>query len=223
MRAGGAMRVTAILAATGLIAGFSLPAAGVGSVQGSAAVAQHDEVAAGQQLEVEAAATATQARDGFAAEQAPEVVAELQYGAYQGAVPAGFAGAFQLSPVPGGRLHDRWGYRDDGSGEFHMGWDVLAAGGTPVVAVAAGTVSIVRFWSGYGQMVGVDHGGGVQTYYAHMIEGSPTVVVGQHVEAGDMLGLVGDTGYATTTHCHLEVLVDGQKTDPEPFFAPGVL
>ena len=96
--------------------------------------------------------------------------------------------------------------------------DFGAARGTPVYAPAAGTViaATTRYPDGpqYGTVVVLDHGGGWQTLYAHL-DGFD-VEVGQRVAAGTQIGRVGATGKVTGPHVHLEMLLNGQRVDPEP-------
>lgn len=94
----------------------------------------------------------------------------------------------------------------------HLGVDLAVASGTPVAATAEGTVSFAGWSGGYGMLVAVDHGGGVQTRYAHMsrIAVSP----GQRVHAGDVLGAAGSTGLSTGPHVHYEVRVNGRAVSP---------
>ncbi|MET0725601.1 MAG: M23 family metallopeptidase, partial [Leifsonia sp.] len=63
------------------------------------------------------------------------------------------------------------------------------------------------------------HGSGVETAYAHLASGGTVVTVGEHVTAGQPIGLVGSTGASTGCHLHIEVRLDGVRTDPLPFFA----
>ncbi len=109
-------------------------------------------------------------------------------------------------------VNDGYGWRD--GGEFHNGIDIMADYGSPIVAASAGVVTTVTEDNGWGQYVKIDHGNGVSTLYAHMISGSPTVVEGQTVSAGETIGSVGDTGYVTFFHLHFEVYVDGSRVDP---------
>lgn len=215
-------RLFTIVAATALLVGMSVPAAALSKPDSSAASTRTTPGAAAgdaQGLDVVVAASALVERDGYAAEPKPAPVAEASYasGSYSGPVPDAFLGMFNVWPVPGGQLADGFGYRD--GGEFHGGIDVLAPGGTQIVAVGAGTVVQIGYDGGWGQYVRIAHNGSIQTLYAHMIGGSPVVSVGQFVEAGQVIGLVGATGYATTTHCHLEVWLDGSRVDPLQFFA----
>ena len=108
-------------------------------------------------------------------------------------------------------VNDGFGYRGD---EFHGGIDIMAAGGSTIMSASPGIVVTVAEDSGWGAYVKVDHGGGIYTLYAHMISGSQTVSVGQFVNAGDSLGLVGATGYASVPHLHFEVYAGGSRVDP---------
>jgi murein DD-endopeptidase MepM/ murein hydrolase activator NlpD len=100
----------------------------------------------------------------------------------------------------------------------HTGLDFSAAAGTPVVAGAAGTVTVQSSsWAGPNHVV-IDHGDGFQTAYAHMR--SASVTTGDTVAAGQVIGEVGSEGNSTGPHLHFEVLIDGVKVDPM-LFLPG--
>lgn len=87
----------------------------------------------------------------------------------------------------------------------HNGVDIANVCGTKISAAAAGVVTEVRFgWNGgYGTAVMVRHRTGVETYYAHLA--STAVQEGDRIEAGDLIGAMGDTGRATGCHLHFEV------------------
>ena len=97
-------------------------------------------------------------------------------------------------------------------GSMHTGIDIDGTTGTPVVASKAGTVSMASSYSGYGNAVIVDHGGGYQTLYAHL--SSFAVSAGQTVAQGQVVGNVGCTGSCTGDHLHFEVRVNGSPQDP---------
>jgi murein DD-endopeptidase MepM/ murein hydrolase activator NlpD len=100
----------------------------------------------------------------------------------------------------------------------HLGVDIAAAYGARILAPAAGRVVRVGRDGGYGLMVEVDHGYGIETRYAHM---SQTVAqVGQLVKRGDLLGYVGSTGLSTGPHLHYEVRVNGKAVDPLRYVLP---
>jgi murein DD-endopeptidase MepM/ murein hydrolase activator NlpD len=101
-------------------------------------------------------------------------------------------------------------------GRSHNGVDLAAPQGTPVFTMKGGTVSTARYNGGYGNLVVVDHGDGTETYYGH--NSQLIVTEGQEVEAGDVIALVGNTGFSFGAHVHLEVHVDGTPVDPVAFF-----
>jgi len=96
----------------------------------------------------------------------------------------------------------------------HQGIDYVAPTGTPVVAVAEGTVEHVGPNGGYGNLVVLDHGGGITTYYAHLSAFGAGVQEGAKVERGQEIGLVGSTGRSTGPHLHYEIRKDGKYLDP---------
>ncbi len=97
-------------------------------------------------------------------------------------------------------------------GSMHTGIDIDGVTGQPVVASKAGSVIMAGSYSGYGNAVIVDHGGGYQTLYAHL--SSFAVSSGQSVGQGQTVGAVGCTGSCTGDHLHFEVRVNGSPTDP---------
>jgi murein DD-endopeptidase MepM/ murein hydrolase activator NlpD len=124
-----------------------------------------------------------------------------------------------LWPVEG-RLMGAFGRRTDpfsGEGAMHMGVDISAPTGTPVRATADGTIVFAQVESGYGKLIRVDHGNGVQTYYAHLSKFY--VNVGQDVHRGEIIGAVGTTGRVTAPHLHYEVRMGGAPMNPGRFLA----
>jgi len=103
----------------------------------------------------------------------------------------------------------------DGQRKFHQGVDIAAAAGTPILAVAPGRVVFSGVAPGYGNLVEVDHGGGWITRYGHNAKN--LVNVGEQVDAGRQIGLVGRTGRATGDHLHFEARHDGRAVDPKLF------
>jgi murein DD-endopeptidase MepM/ murein hydrolase activator NlpD len=97
----------------------------------------------------------------------------------------------------------------------HLGVDIVALPGTPIVAAAKGRVTFVGNRGEYGNLVVVDHGYGYVTRYAHASR--ILVKLGQPVQRGDMIALVGSTGLAMGPHVHYEVLVDGRHVNPRRF------
>jgi murein DD-endopeptidase MepM/ murein hydrolase activator NlpD len=100
-------------------------------------------------------------------------------------------------------------------GRMHEGIDIAVPAGTPIRAAAAGTVVLMQSEAesgGYGNFTCLDHGGGLQTCYAH--QSSFAVGSGQSVAQGDVIGYVGCTGHCFGDHLHFEVRVAGTPTDP---------
>jgi murein DD-endopeptidase MepM/ murein hydrolase activator NlpD len=97
-------------------------------------------------------------------------------------------------------------------GRMHEGIDISAGSGTPIVAAAAGTVISAGYLGGYGNLVVVDHGGGLATAYAHL--SGYAVGSGQSVSQGQVVGYVGCTGHCYGPHLHFEVRVNGGAVDP---------
>ncbi len=114
-----------------------------------------------------------------------------------------------------GRLEDGFGGRIDpfsGEGAHHTGVDIIAPTGTPVHATGDGIVSHAEWSGGYGRLVIVDHGDGMHTYYAHLSRIS--VLPGQEIRQGAVLGLVGSSGRVTAPHLHYEVRVGATPVNP---------
>jgi len=117
-----------------------------------------------------------------------------------------------------GRLMGAFGHRADpfsGEQAFHSGVDISAPTGIPVHVTADGIVVFSDFDGGYGRLVVVDHGGGIQTYYAHMSHSY--VHVGQELRRADVVGAVGSTGRVTAPHLHYEVRQGGSPVNPYTF------
>jgi murein DD-endopeptidase MepM/ murein hydrolase activator NlpD len=97
-------------------------------------------------------------------------------------------------------------------GRMHEGIDISAGSGTPVAAAASGTVISTGYMGGYGNLVVIDHGGGLATAYAHL--SGYAVGSGQSVSQGQVVGYVGCTGHCYGDHLHFEVRVNGAAVDP---------
>nr|MBA2724647.1 M23 family metallopeptidase [Actinomycetota bacterium] len=100
-------------------------------------------------------------------------------------------------------------------GSMHTGIDIDGVTGQPIVAAKEGQVVLASSYSGYGNAVILDHGGGYGTLYAHM--SSFNTSAGAYVEQGDIIGYVGCTGSCTGDHLHFEVRVNGSPVDPMPY------
>lgn len=99
---------------------------------------------------------------------------------------------------------------------FHYGMDFTASVGTDVFSTGNGVVKSADKEVGYGNCVVIDHGFGYETYYAHLSR--IKVKVGQKVNRGDVIGLVGSTGTSTAPHLHYEVSKNGQKVNPQNYY-----
>jgi murein DD-endopeptidase MepM/ murein hydrolase activator NlpD len=112
-------------------------------------------------------------------------------------------------------------FSDEGAREFHPGVDISAPTGTPVKATAAGIVIEARYTTGgYGRLVVIDHGGGYQTYYAHLSR--IAVQMGQQIRRGETVGAVGSSGRTTAPHLHYEVRTGGNPVNPYAFMKQAV-
>jgi len=127
-------------------------------------------------------------------------------------------------PLPvAGTITSQFGHRVDpitGEVSSHTGTDIACAEGTPILAAADGVVTVANgldSWGGsYGYYIQIDHGGGLETLYAHC--SSICVTTGQQVQAGEVIGYVGHTGRATGNHLHFEVHINGVRRDAETYF-----
>lgn len=150
--------------------------------------------------------------------QVAEIEAEIKLLALN-SISEDYIGGAMTWPVPGyAEITSEYGMRVHpitGAYKLHTGVDIGAPMGTSFVATTKGIVSKATYNPAYGNMVIIDHGGGVQTLYAH---GSEIIAqVGQTVEAGDEVLKVGSTGYSTGPHAHFEIRINGQTVNPLEF------
>ena len=121
-------------------------------------------------------------------------------------------------PVKGTAFTSGFGVRADpfrGRAAMHAGIDLAGPIGTPIYATADGLVGRSQWVSGYGNLVELDHGRGIQTRYGHLSRSM--VAAGQKVKRGDVIALMGSTGRSTGSHLHYEVRIDGKAVNPIPF------
>jgi murein DD-endopeptidase MepM/ murein hydrolase activator NlpD len=124
-----------------------------------------------------------------------------------------------LWPVQG-RLNSSFGSRTDpftGGSSFHPGVDIASPLGSPIRVTADGIVKKTEWSGAYGKLIIVDHGNGIETYYAHM--SSYDVIPGQEVRRGQIVGRSGNTGRATSPHLHYEVRQGGSPVNPYKYLA----
>ena len=230
--------IGALFGVAALIVSTSLPAAALYRPDSAAALTAHSsalrESAPAQTFsagtEAAFATTSTIGRDGYAVTLPPPPPPVRR------AKLVSFAprGSLLYTPNPNGTIQwpftryvpiaSGFGARPSpcrGCSSFHDGLDFLPGAGAPIGAIADGVVTIVGQDTGgyasYGTRVVIDHvinGQKVESLYAHMIAGSPTVTVGQKVTVGQTLGLVGNTGASSGAHLHLGISLGGAFLDP---------
>ncbi len=126
-------------------------------------------------------------------------------------------GLFELQMVwpSSGVVTSRFGWRTHpifGTREFHTGVDIAARGGSPVLAARGGVVLFVGWRVGSGRIIVVGHGDGLETAYSHLSKA--TVQTGEHVAEGQVIGLVGSTGWSTGPHLFFEIRRNGVPQNP---------
>jgi murein DD-endopeptidase MepM/ murein hydrolase activator NlpD len=123
-----------------------------------------------------------------------------------------------LQPVENVALSSSFGVRSDPfrrTAAMHAGVDIPGRVGTPVYATADGVVGRAERAGGYGNLVELEHGKGIQTRYGHLSK--LLVEANTKVTRGQLIGLMGSTGRSTGSHLHYEVRIDGQPVNPMPF------
>ena len=126
------------------------------------------------------------------------------------AAPASVSrGSGRLTWPTKGRLTSRFGKR---WGRLHKGIDLANSKGTPIYAAESGKVIFTGRQGGYGNLIQIDHGGGMVTYYAHLSK--IAVSKGKSVSRGQLIGYMGSTGYSTGSHLHFEVRINGNPKNP---------
>jgi murein DD-endopeptidase MepM/ murein hydrolase activator NlpD len=137
-----------------------------------------------------------------------------------GVAPASIQGVSVPSGMPLARalMTSDYGMRTHpvlGGRRNHKGIDLAQPTGTPVYATADGIVSKAEPFSSYGNYIQIEHGGELQTRYAHL--SGYAVAAGEQVTKGQLIGYVGTTGRSTGPHLHYEVRVAGEAVDPRPY------
>ena len=120
-----------------------------------------------------------------------------------------------MNPVSG-RITSRFGVLSSIRSSYHTGLDISGSIGTPIMAAASGTVAYSGRKSAFGNLITIDHGNGVVTYYAHC--NALYKSVGEYVNQGDVIASIGMTGNTTGPHLHLEVRVNGIAHNPTDYF-----
>ncbi len=180
-------------------------------------VANRDALAAAQRAKSATLASIEEDQDAIleeihaleqqSAQLAAQIRAAQEQSSTSSVVPP--SGSGQLGWPVSGPVTSGFGMR---WGRMHEGIDIMCSTGTPVRAAAAGTVIYAGWLGGYGNLVVVDHGGGLSTAYAH--NSSLASSVGQSVAAGQVVSYSGSTGNSSGPHVHFEVRVNGSAVDP---------
>jgi len=122
----------------------------------------------------------------------------------------------RLSVLPvSGKITSRYGESSRIRRSTHTGLDIACTTGTPIKVVSAGTVTFAGTSGAYGNLVKIDHGNGVETWYGHCSK--IYVKSGQKVEAGDVIAAVGSTGNSTGPHLHFEIRIDSNTVNPQNY------
>lgn len=121
-----------------------------------------------------------------------------------------------------GKINNEFGFRRNPFGgrsyEFHAGMDIDGESGDMLVATANGTVVKAGWQGGYGNLIEIDHGNGLVTRYGHLSR--VEVKVGDIIQRGQLIGLIGSTGRSTGPHLHYELRLDNKAVNPRRFLPP---
>jgi len=127
-----------------------------------------------------------------------------------------YVGGTYVWPTPSSKyITSQFGWRIHplfNTWKYHSGTDIGASYGTDILACASGTVILSQEYGGYGECIIIDHGGGITSLYGHMSE--RLVSVGETVSGGELIGLVGSSGWSDGPHLHLEFTLNGELVDP---------
>lgn len=129
--------------------------------------------------------------------------------------PTGNLSGLALSIPVNGTVSSRFGSRGVSRSSIHTGLDISASNGTGIRPIAAGTVTYAGYRGSYGYLIIIDHGNGIESYYAHC--SALYVSAGQTVAAGSTIGAVGSTGNSTGPHLHLEIRINGTPVNPQNY------
>lgn len=198
----------------------SIPANAFYSADEQIGAARAPAEAKSQSISAAPAADLTLTRDGYTATSFREQVF-LRYGNRSFLYSNNPNGTIQWPFPIAVPISDGYGYRPNPCSwcsPWHKGVDFTPGAGAVIQAIADGVVStVIPSHYGLGNHVIIDHqinGQLVRSVYAHMLDGSMRVVVGQAVKVGDPVGLVGSTGESTGAHLHFEILIGGEPVDP---------
>ena len=129
--------------------------------------------------------------------------------------PTGSLNGLALATPVSGSVSSRFGSRSGSRSTIHTGVDISTSLGTGIRPIAQGTVTYAGYKGSYGYLVIIDHGNGIESYYAHCNE--LYVSVGQSVDTSSTIAAVGSTGNSTGPHLHLEIRINGQAVNPQNY------
>lgn len=155
------------------------------------------------------------AEEAAAAKKALAVAKARSYATTTTAAPSGNLNGMQLSIPVTGSISSRFGSRGSSRSSAHTGLDISTSRGTGIRPISAGTVTYSGFKGSYGNLIIIDHGNGIESYYAHC--DSLYVSVGQTVDTNTTIGAVGSTGNSTGPHLHLEIRIGGNPVNPQSY------
>lgn len=130
-------------------------------------------------------------------------------------VGTGSIAGIALSKPVSGSITSRYGSRSSIRSGSHTGLDIATSSGTPITPIASGTVTYASYKGSYGQLVIINHGNGIESYYAHCSQ--IYVSAGQTVDTNTVISAVGSTGNSTGPHLHLEIRQNGATLNPENY------
>ena len=148
-------------------------------------------------------------------EKALKLAKTRTYAVAGNVAPSGSLNGLALSVPVSGSISSRFGERSSIRSSLHTGLDIATSSGTGIRATTAGTVTFAGYKGSYGNLIIVNHGGGVETYYAHC--SAIYVSPGQAVDSGTTIGAVGATGNATGPHLHFEIRLGGTPVNPQNY------
>ena len=149
-----------------------------------------------------------------AQEQVEEKVAALIEEDEKSKMPVINGVIIESTPVSG-QITSRFGAVSSIRSGAHTGTDIACAKGTKIKAIADGTVVFLQKNGSYGNLIKIDHGNGVESWYAHC--NALYAKVGQEIKAGDIIAEVGSTGNSTGPHLHLEIRINGVAINPQKY------
>ncbi len=147
--------------------------------------------------------------------KARSTISTRNYAMAGSVAPSGSLNGLALSVPVSGSISSRFGERSSIRSSIHTGLDIATSSGTGIRATTAGTVTFAGYKGSYGNLIIVNHGNGVETYYAHC--SAIYVSPGQSVDSSTTIGAVGATGNATGPHLHFEIRLGGTPVNPQNY------